>query len=148
MDRIRWKIAIQKVFPKGRSWICLARAVVGNKKTDSGIREEVQVTMEIVEITPMSNNAEPIAVLFIKAERHAIDGRVHRELARVHELRSLRLQNAFTFILSILQVGGHEVRYFNPRHRQAAIGGGLGGQEFEGFRPLRSQSIAFRHQRF
>jgi len=63
----------------------------------------------------------------------------------VHELCRLRLQNASTVVLAVLQVRNHEMRHIVRRRRQAAGRPSL--HELEILRRLRHLVISLRHQR-
>src|SRR5882724_10338858 len=69
---IHWrdrKIAIHEFVEQNSTWtdFILPRAVVGHKKADVGIQQQVQVAMEPLRVATVTDNALAIARLFVKS---------------------------------------------------------------------------------
>src|SRR5437667_13671 len=44
----------------------------------------MHVAMKVAQVTAVADDVEPVATLLVKTQCHGIDGRIHRELARMH----------------------------------------------------------------
>ena len=62
-------------------------AIVRDEKSKSGIRDQVQIAVEVLSVAGMPNDSVPVSGLFVEAKRHSIDIRQIRKLAGVHHLR-------------------------------------------------------------
>src|SRR5437764_15128269 len=94
-------------------------AVIRNEKAELSIRDQMQVTVKILSISPMPDDAMPIAGLFIKTECHCIHARQVLELPRMHESGRLWLEDLDILEPAILYVSHHEVSHFHCRHGRA-----------------------------
>ena len=64
--------------------------------------------MEILRVAAVTNDAMPVACLFINTKRHRVHLRQISELPRVHQPRRFRAENLCAFICAILKMSDHE----------------------------------------
>src|SRR5437879_5632456 len=108
-----WEIAIEECVPHcfPAPNLAFSSAVVGNEETELGIGHQVQVTVKVLCISAVADDAMPVASLLIEAQGHGVHFRKVFELAGMHIAGSFGLQNLRAFELPILQMSHHEVRH-------------------------------------
>src|SRR5436309_15542327 len=86
----------------------ISGAVIRNEKAELSIRDQVQVTVKILSISPMPDDAMPIAGLFIKTECHCVHARQVLELPRMHESSRILLEDLDILEPAILYTSDQE----------------------------------------
>ena len=94
--------------------------VVRNEEADPRIRNQMQVAVEVLSISRMPKDPVSISGLLVKSQRHPIQVRQIRKLARVHQLSSFWTEYLSSCISAVLQIRDHEVLHVSARYRRTA----------------------------